>query len=309
MMTNSGLLLVDKQSGCTSHDVVAQARKVLQTREVGHAGTLDPLASGLMVLLIGQATRLSDYLMEGEKSYEVHFKLGVQTDTLDAEGEVTAVKDTSGLVEAATLAVMHALSGEFEWDIPMYSAKKVQGKKLYEYARQDQVLAERPKKRMDFVVVDCGLHSRDSGWAILRCSKGSFIRSWVDELGKSLGVGGHVTVLRRLSSGHHSVKQAVKQSEFFNLGNALWNQLIRLDQSLPHCPSLNIHGRESHAVLCGRLSFDLKSRLFPILDPERAPLLMIKDFDSQNLLALVGCSRDKGIHIRRVFPSSTLTTS
>src|SRR5258708_717792 len=132
-----GLLLVHKSSGMTSHDVVARARRILRTREIGHAGTLDPLASGLMVLLVGRATKLSDYILNGDKAYQAVVQFGVITDSMDITGQVLTEKPVT-FSEAEMLAAIEKLRGEIELEVPKYSAIKVEGRKLYEYARKDQ---------------------------------------------------------------------------------------------------------------------------------------------------------------------------
>ena len=210
----SGLLLVDKPTGMTSHDVVAVARKILQTREVGHSGTLDPMASGLMVLLIGEATKLSSYVTDGDKTYTVKLKLGIETDTLDSTGEI--LKTTP--VVANYLDVLKAatqLQGELKLPIPMYSAKKIDGKKMYEYAREDVVIVQ-PEKVMKFWdlqpisdVKKDQMNPADHTYEFkISCSKGSFIRSWVAQLGHVLNCGAVMTGLRRTQSHRFSIDNA-----------------------------------------------------------------------------------------------------
>ena len=167
----NGLLLVNKPTGMTSHDVVSVVRRALNTREVGHSGTLDPMASGLMVLLIGEATKLSSYVTEGNKSYEVGLKLGVTTDTLDTTGQVLTEKQVSSTDEDVQKSAL-ALVGEMILPIPIFSAKKIDGKKLYEYAREGEAV-EIPSKVMKFWNVE----TRENRAFHLHCSKGSFIIS------------------------------------------------------------------------------------------------------------------------------------
>ncbi len=298
----SGILLVDKDPGCTSHDVVARVRRILGTRDVGHAGTLDPLASGLLILLIGQGTKLSDYLMDGQKVYEAGYDLGKTTDTLDVTGEFLTECSVDAITASETKKQILALQGDLEFEIPMYSAKKMAGKKLYEMARAGETPEVRPKKVMSFKVQDFEITSQATGKARIECSKGSFVRTWVDELGKALGVGAYMTSLRRTQSGGFHVDQAVTLAQLEALGADSWQQVVPLHRSLPQFRSLKVNYVEAGFVLSGRISYDLKQRLLPMMDPVSSPVLQICEFDSQNLLALVGFSKDKGVFLRRVFP-------
>ncbi|MEK7358385.1 MAG: tRNA pseudouridine(55) synthase TruB, partial [Bdellovibrionota bacterium] len=149
----NGLLLIDKPVGITSHDVVGRARRILGMRGIGHAGTLDPLASGLLVLLIGEATKVSDYILNGDKSYELKARLGITTDSMDMTGIVTreaAVTATSDEVRSAALA----LQGKLTLKVPVHSAVKVDGKKLYEYAHKGETPDVVPDREMSFYDIE-----------------------------------------------------------------------------------------------------------------------------------------------------------
>lgn len=141
---NSGVLLVDKPKGITSHDVVAILRRALKRKDIGHAGTLDPDASGLLVLLLGDATKLSDILLNGNKAYLLDVRFGTKTDSGDLAGAVIETSEVRPTDSAIAPAVQE-LVGSFEWEVPMYSAVKVDGKKLYEYARAQEEV-QKPKK-------------------------------------------------------------------------------------------------------------------------------------------------------------------
>ena len=144
----SGLLLIDKTAGLTSHDLVAKVRKIAQQKQVGHAGTLDPAATGLLVMLLGEATKLSNYILNGDKAYEVIVHLGVKTNSGDMDGEIIEEK-TVNVSEEQIVSAVKALQGEFDWPIPIYSAKKQDGKKLYELARENKTIKP-PHKIMVF---------------------------------------------------------------------------------------------------------------------------------------------------------------
>lgn len=296
----NGILLVDKPSGPTSHDLVAQARKLLGTREVGHAGTLDPLATGLMVLLIGQGTKLSDYLMTAEKTYEVLVQLGVETDSLDVTGSV--LKTTPVDVSKAQIQEeVMKLQGDFEWEVPLVSAVKVDGKKLYEYARQGQEVNV-PKKPMSFYNLQIVEVKPEQVRVCMSCTKGSFVRTWSDRLGKNLKVGGAVAELRRLSVGQFKVADAVTLDGID--GEALKKRVLSMSDSLPGWKAVLVKGRDEGLVLNGQIPQELQSRL--ILEQKIALQTQknvgIKVLSSQGqLIALLEATSDEGLRLRRVF--------
>ncbi len=194
-----GFLVVDKPQGMTSHDVVAKVRRGIGIKRIGHAGTLDPMATGVLVLCIGTATRLSEYVMDSEKIYTATVRLGIETDTYDADGQVISTADIRHL---AANDIAHALAnfqGDVEQIPPMYSAIKQGGKKLYELARQGKEV-ERASRR---VHLQTELLELDLPFLKIKvtCSAGTYIRSIAHDLGALLGVGGHLTALRRDASG------------------------------------------------------------------------------------------------------------
>lgn len=206
----NGILLIDKPAGLTSHAVVARLRKILDIKRIGHAGTLDPAATGLLVILVGSATKLFPYLSDLDKEYEGEITIGVSTDTLDAEGNITAVKEVEG--EIAADEALISLLGEREQAPPMFSAIKSAGKKLYELARKGIEIERRPRaiavydlKRISPVVYENG-RARFSFYT--RVSKGTYIRTLSAEIGEKLGFPAHLSALRRLSVGSFSVREA-----------------------------------------------------------------------------------------------------
>lgn len=206
----NGILLIDKPAGLTSHAVVARLRKILDIKRIGHAGTLDPAATGLLVILVGSATKLFPYLSDLDKEYEGEVTIGVSTDTLDAEGNITAVKEVEG--EIAADEALISLLGEREQAPPMFSAIKSAGKKLYELARKGIEIERRPRaiavydlKRISPVVYENG-RARFSFYT--RVSKGTYIRTLSAEIGEKLGFPAHLSALRRLSVGSFSVREA-----------------------------------------------------------------------------------------------------
>jgi tRNA pseudouridine55 synthase len=207
----SGLLLIDKPSGITSHDAVDRVRRAVGVRKVGHAGTLDPMATGLLLMAVGRATRLLRFLADLTKSYEGTGVLGVETDTLDAEGTVlrTAPVDVD---ERALRRAMAGLVGEIEQVPPAYSAVKVGGERLYRAARRGEPVAAPPRRvivhRFDLV----GLASPRFD-VLVECSSGTYVRSLVAEVGIRLGMGAHLAVLRRTAIGPFDVSRARSPDE------------------------------------------------------------------------------------------------
>jgi tRNA pseudouridine55 synthase len=198
--TPFGFLPVDKPLGLSSHHIVAKVRRGGQIKQVGHAGTLDPLATGLLIVCVGAATRLSEYVMGGQKTYLATVRLGQTTTTYDAEGEITAEHNTDHLTEAHVVAAVAGFQGQMQQVPPMYSAIKQNGQKLYDLARRGQDV-ERPPRQvwLETTLLSCALPNLSLQ---VRCSAGTYIRSLAYDLGMALGVGGHLSSLRRTASGH-----------------------------------------------------------------------------------------------------------
>ncbi|MDA8016467.1 MAG: tRNA pseudouridine(55) synthase TruB [Thermoanaerobaculia bacterium] len=204
-----GLLLVDKHEGCTSHDIVAQARRILRQKKIGHCGTLDPAATGLLLLTVGNATRLTRFLIRAPKIYEGSARLGVVTDTYDITGEVTAEQPVDGVTRDAIDETMASFLGVQEHRPPAYSAKKVGGKKLYELARAGEEVEVESKEVMiyDFRATGEWCEGEDLDF-LLSCSSGTYARSMVYELGRALGTGATLSALRRTQIGSFQLDDA-----------------------------------------------------------------------------------------------------
>jgi tRNA pseudouridine55 synthase len=203
----SGLVVVDKPGGLTSHDVVARVRRLAGTRKVGHAGTLDPMATGVLVLGVNRATRLLGHLMLTEKSYAATVRLGVTTTTDDAEGEVVATAPTTGLTEDAIRAAFASQVGELDQVPSAVSAIKVDGKRAYQRVREgeDVELAARRVTVHALDVIDVRGADVD---VEVRCSSGTYVRAIARDVGAALGVGGHLTALRRTAVGPFDLTRA-----------------------------------------------------------------------------------------------------
>jgi tRNA pseudouridine55 synthase len=192
----NGFLLVDKASGMTSHDVVAKARKKCGTKRVGHAGTLDPMATGVLVLGVGNATKLLQYVVDGKKCYEATIKLGIATHTDDREGEVLSTADTSGITDAAIRTELQKFVGTIMQRPSSVSAIKIDGKRAHERVRSGEVV-EIPAREVSIYSIDIAAIRGSEVDVVVTCSAGTYIRAIARDLGEALGVGGHLTSLRR----------------------------------------------------------------------------------------------------------------
>ena len=243
MSDPEGLLLVDKPIGVTSHDVVDMVRRALGTRKVGHAGTLDPMASGLLILGIGRATRLLRFLGDLPKTYEGTARLGVETTTLDADGEVTSERSVTVSADDVRVAMASLVGGSMQRP-PAYSAVKVGGRKLYEAARKGERLEASPRPiRVDaFELVT--MRTPDVDFRIV-CSGGTYVRVLLADVGSALGCGAHLTALRRTAIGPFSATDGVDPR---TPGDPL-----PLERAVDHLPRLDLGGEEAVAAGHGRV--------------------------------------------------------
>ena len=204
----SGVLLIDKAPGMTSHDVVAIARRQLNMKKIGHCGTLDPMATGLLMLVINRATKIQDLLMSEDKSYAGTLTLGATTSTQDKEGEIQVEKDVPDLNAEQICAAFDKYTGDFEQIPPMVSAIKKDGVPLYKLARKGQVVERKPRsvyvKNYDLTKID--VPNIDF---VVNCSKGFYVRTYAHDIGKDLGCGAHLSSLRRTRSGKFNLERAV----------------------------------------------------------------------------------------------------
>jgi tRNA pseudouridine55 synthase len=228
-----GVLLVDKPGAHTSHDVVARLRGKLRMRKVGHAGTLDPMATGLLIVLLGRATRVSQFLISLDKEYEGSIELGRTTDTQDADGQVMETRPVPDLTRAQVEAAMQGFMGDQYQTPPMFSAIKVGGVPLYKKARKGEEVEREPRfirviswEMLAFVSPRIDFR--------LRCTKGTYVRTLAHELGAKLGCGAHLSALRRTGSGRFSVAQALtmEQIEAMTIPE-IENRLIPVHQAVP----------------------------------------------------------------------------
>jgi tRNA pseudouridine55 synthase len=211
-----GVLLVDKPTGMTSHDVVYRLRRKLSMQRIGHAGTLDPMATGVLVMLVGKATRISQYLISLDKVYEGEITLGVTTNSQDAEGEVMETRPVPPLTEADVRTAMAGFLGDQYQIPPMFSAVKIDGVALYKRARQGEEVEREPR----FIRVSAfelnSFASPKIGFR-LACTKGTYVRTIAKDLGDKLGCGGHLSALRRTASGKFMIEQCLPLAQIQDL--------------------------------------------------------------------------------------------
>lgn len=246
-----GILLVDKPAGPTSHDVVEHVRKAAGIRRVGHAGTLDPFASGLLLLLLGSATRLSEYFLGMEKGYEATLRLGMETDSWDLEGEV--IREDPGwhrITGKEIEAALADLRGQILQTPPVYSAKKIRGEAAHRRVRRGEEVVLDP---VEVTVLDLTLTGIQLPFVHLKvlCSSGTYVRALARDLGRALGVGGHLTALRRTSIGSFSVSEA---SLLPALGDpsAVLGALIPSAPALAHLPAVEVEPAQAARIRQGQ---------------------------------------------------------
>ncbi|MFL6332957.1 MAG: tRNA pseudouridine(55) synthase TruB [Pyrinomonadaceae bacterium] len=259
-----GLLIIDKPEGWTSHDVVARVRRVLKEKRVGHTGTLDPFATGVLVLLVGRATRLAQFLSGAEKEYEATIRLGFSTDTGDLTGarrEGGGASDCAALKPEDLEAALVPLRGEFGQVPPMYSAKKVAGKKLYELARKGEEVERKavPVRVSEFEIVrdEDGSFARRNGdgtcdvRARVVCSAGTYVRALAESVGENLKTGAHLAALRRTRAGEFGLDRAVSLEGLPQLFEEGQEFLVPLEAALPRMPSAHLTAQEAARVRHG----------------------------------------------------------
>ncbi len=205
-----GLLLVDKDPGFTSHNAVALCRRILRTKKVGHCGTLDPMATGMLLVVIGKATKLQDALMSDDKVYTGTLKLGIETNSQDADGEVVAEHSIEGVSEEQLCEAFEHFLGAFEQIPPMYSAVKINGVPCYKLARKGQEVERkaRPVTVHRYEISRIDLHTGEVDF-LVHCTKGFYVRTYAHEIGQRLGCGAHLTALRRTHSGQFDLSRAL----------------------------------------------------------------------------------------------------
>ena len=233
--------MIDKPVGFTSHDVVAKMRRILRTKRIGHTGTLDPFATGLLVTLVGKATRLAQFLDKDEKAYDAEVCFGFETDTGDRTGEPKSDRSKGTSERLKTIEwekVLSKFRGKLLQTPPMYSAKKVDGKKLYELAREGIEIERKP---VEITINELQISDTKDVTANMhvRCSAGTFIRTLAEEIGKEIGIGAHLSELRRIAAGAFGIENAVSLEELDALEDP-YSRIISMNEAVGHLPSIEL---------------------------------------------------------------------
>jgi len=249
----SGVLNLDKPAGISSHDAVNRLRRITNQRRIGHTGTLDPTATGVLVLCLGQATRLAEYVAEARKVYRATIRLGIDTSTWDSEGEVVAEADASGVTLAGIENALGAFEGRIQQVPPMYSALKHEGHPLYKLARRGQEV-EREAREVTIYALE--IEAWRSPELVLRiaCSKGTYIRAIAHDLGVALGVGAYLAALRRLAVGAFTVEQAVSLDTLYaaDHDNSWQRYLQPAGAAVAHMPSVIVDAQTVARIRYGQ---------------------------------------------------------
>lgn len=248
-----GILNINKPSGPTSHDIVARVRKATGTKRVGHAGTLDPIATGVLVVCLGNATRIVEYLMDWRKSYRATAVFGAETDTEDATGEVIKETDCSHLSREQVEGFIPRFTGEILQTPPMVSAVHHEGKRLYELARAGEVV-ERAPRRIEIYslnLVDFVSGKQPSAVLDVECSKGTYIRTLCADIGKALDCGAYMSALTRTAVGRFKVEDAVSIETIEQSPDRLPEILLPIDEALADTPEVHVSDEDAHRIANG----------------------------------------------------------
>lgn len=248
----SGVLVIDKPIGLTSHDVVQIIRRGTGIRRAGHTGTLDPRASGVLVVLVGPAVRLSEYVSAADKRYQATIRLGSSTDTYDSEGEVTETAPLNGINEDFFHEILNSFIGEIEQIPPPFSAVKIKGRKAYEMARKGEEVDLEPRK-IQVYSLDVLEWAPPEVVVDVYCSSGTYVRSLANDLGKALGTGAHLIGLRRTKSGRFTLRDAVplrRLKEAFDAGD-WYRYLIPAADALGDWPMIELDADQVELVRHG----------------------------------------------------------
>lgn len=251
---HSGILLIDKPEGPSSARVVAKVKQTLRAKKVGHLGTLDPFASGLLPLGINEGTKIAEIFLSAAKSYRGVVALGVETDTQDATGKVLRNREVPSMGKAEIRKLRAAFTGEIMQIPPMYSALKKDGVRLYRLARQGKDIPRSPRsvriESLSLWLVD----PTELGFEVT-CSRGTYVRTLAADMGEFLGCGGHLKSLKRLACGHLKLEQAVSLSELEQLMAADKVPLLSINQALEHLRSIRIEGHQLSRLRSGQQDF------------------------------------------------------
>ncbi|MFQ5878273.1 MAG: tRNA pseudouridine(55) synthase TruB [Acidobacteriota bacterium] len=247
----NGVLLVDKPEGPTSHDIVALARRALRIQRIGHAGTLDPMATGLLVLMIGRATRLAPFLSGADKTYRGILRLGVSTDTYDRAGTATGPRREVGVDRETILAALDRFRGTVSQVPPAFSAKKVRGTPMYRLARRRRPVSPAPTMVTFLRIELIALNGPDLEFEA-EVSAGTYLRSFAHDLGEALGCGAHLHTLRRIGAGAFRVEDALNPDALTTLGERAASRVVPMEEIPLGLPTVVLTSGGTHAIRHGR---------------------------------------------------------
>ena len=280
----NGIIIVDKPQGKTSHDIVYAIRRLTGIKKVGHTGTLDPMATGVLPICIGSATKVADMLTLSDKAYTAEFVLGKTTDTLDAEGEILTETEVNVTGDEICAAIM-SFVGEIEQIPPMYSAIKQNGKKLYELARQGIEVERKPRKvtinSIDILEINGKTVTID-----VSCSKGTYIRTLCADIGEKLGVGAYMTKLRRTKTGIFDISESHTLEELGTLKKetgTLKQVLITVDKLFYEYPEIILNEKQKKSVTNGvRMTYKgMENQVYRVYDENKNFLCISKIIDGK----------------------------
>ncbi|MDK0863322.1 tRNA pseudouridine(55) synthase TruB [Clostridium perfringens] len=250
----NGVINIYKNTGMTSFDVVAMVRRVAKMKKVGHTGTLDPAASGVLPVCLGKATKIIDYIMENKKVYRVNLKLGMVTDTYDLEGEVLREKDASHITKDEILNCINSFVGTIDQVPPMYSALKQNGVRLYELARQGIEVHREARKVTIYSIENIKIESSDNIQMDVCCSKGTYIRSLCYDIGEKLNVGATMTALERIQNGQFTKEEAINIEDLTE--ELLEKHIISIEKALDSFEKITVNEKFGKLLRNGVKVFD-----------------------------------------------------
>lgn len=250
----NGVINIYKNTGVTSFDVVAMVRRVAKMKKVGHTGTLDPAASGVLPVCLGKATKIIDYIMENKKVYRVNLKLGMVTDTYDLEGEVLREEDASHITKDEILNCINSFVGTIDQVPPMYSALKQNGVRLYELARQGIEVHREARKITIYSIENIKIESNDNIQMDVCCSKGTYIRSLCYDIGEKLNVGATMTALERIQNGPFTKEEAINIEDLTE--ELLEKHIISIEKALDSFEKITVNEKFGKLLRNGVKVFD-----------------------------------------------------
>ena len=295
----SGVLVVDKPAGPTSYDMVALVRRRLGVRRVGHAGTLDPQATGVLPILIGEATKLMGYLADHDKEYRAVVRLGVRTDTQDLSGRMLTEEPVPVLTAADLRAILPRFTGRIRQTPPMYSALHHEGRRLYELARQG-VEVERESRKV--VVHAIEVEALDGALATLRvvCGKGTYVRTLAADFGDAVGCGAAVATLARLRVGPFALSQAVACADLERgSSEALRDRIMPPETALSGWPEVQLDQMSAEAFRHGQ-ALNSRGRVAPVMSSPERDATLVRVHGPDGVLVGVGAVDDEGGRLRPV---------